>query len=90
MELLWHLYIRQISFLQVCVSCSGMLKLLPPYFLLNFAILGRNDGVVTYGIGVGSTRDWGFTTDVLITVGVLGVLHLICVFTVIGAFGSVF
>jgi hypothetical protein len=55
-----------------------------------FAIHRCNEGVVTYGIRAGSTRDLGFTTDVLITVGVLGVLHLICVFTVIGAFGSVF
>jgi hypothetical protein len=59
-------------------------------FLLYFAIHRRNEGVVTYGIRAGSTRDLGFTTDVLNTVGVLGVLHLICVFTVIGAFGSVF
>ena len=33
--------------------------------------------VVTYGIRVGSTRDLGITTDVLITVGVLG--HWVCV-----------
>jgi hypothetical protein len=46
----------------------------------------RNEGVVTYGIRAGSTRDLGFTMDVLNTVGVLGVLHL----TVIGTFGSVF
>ena len=59
-------------------------------FLLNFAIHRRNEGHVTYGIRAGSTRDLGFTTDVLNTVGVLGVLHLICVFIVIGAFGSVF
>jgi hypothetical protein len=48
-------------------------------FLLYFAIHRRNEGVVTYGIRAGSTRDLGFTTDVLITVGVLGVLHLTCV-----------
>jgi hypothetical protein len=35
-------------------------------FLLYFAIHGRNEGVVTYGIRAGSTRDLGFTTDVLI------------------------
>jgi hypothetical protein len=41
-------------------------------FLLYFAIHRRNEGVVTYGIRAGSTRDLGFTTDVLNTVGVLG------------------
>jgi hypothetical protein len=34
-------------------------------FLLYFAIHRRNEGVVTYGIRAGSTRDLGFTTDVL-------------------------
>ena len=58
-------------------------------FLLNFVIHRHNEGVVTYGIRAGSTRDLGFTTDVLNTIGMLGVLHLICVFTVIGAFGCV-
>ena len=48
-------------------------------FLLYFAIRRHNEGVVTYGIRADSTRDLGFTTDVLITVGVLGVLHLTCV-----------
>jgi hypothetical protein len=57
-------------------------------FLLYFAIRRRNEGVVTYGIRAGSTRDLGFTTDVLITVGVFGVLHLICVLTAIRAFGG--
>jgi hypothetical protein len=69
---------------------SYLLKRKKKKFLLNFAIHRHNEGVVTYGIRAGSTRDLGFTTDVLNTVGVLGVLHLICVFTVIGAFGSVF
>jgi hypothetical protein len=41
-------------------------------FLLYFAIHRRNEGVVTYGIRAGSTRDLGFTTDALNTVGVLG------------------
>jgi hypothetical protein len=31
-------------------------------FLLNFAIHRRNEGVVTYGIRAGSTRDLGFAT----------------------------
>jgi hypothetical protein len=31
-------------------------------FLLHFAIHRRNEGVVTYGIRAGSTRDLGFTT----------------------------
>ena len=31
-------------------------------FLLYFAIHRRNEGVVTYGIRAGSTRDLGFTT----------------------------
>ena len=29
-------------------------------FLLYFAIHGRNEGVVTYGIRAGSTHDFGF------------------------------
>jgi hypothetical protein len=31
-------------------------------FLLNFAIHRHNEGVVTYGIRAGSTRDLGFAT----------------------------
>jgi hypothetical protein len=57
-------------------------------FLLNFAIHRHNEGVVTYGIRAGSTRELGFTTDVLNTVGVLGVLLLIYVFTVNGRLGQ--
>ena len=45
-------------------------------FLVCFAIHRRNEGVVTYGIRAGSTRDLGFTTNVLNTVGVLGVFKL--------------
>jgi hypothetical protein len=58
---------------------SYLLKEKKKKFLLNFAIHRHNEGVVTYGIRAGSTRDLGFTTDVLNTVGVLGVLHLIYV-----------
>ena len=46
-------------------------------FLLYFAIHRRNEGVVTYGIRAGSTRDLGFTTDVLNTVGVLSVFVIV-------------
>ena len=65
-------------------------KKIKKFFLLYFAIHRHNEGGVTYGIRAGSTRDLGLTTDVLNTEGVLGVLHLICVFTVIGVFGYVF
>ena len=68
---------------------SYLLKRKRKFFLLYFAIHRHNEGVVTYGIRAGSTRDLGFITDVLNTVGVLGILDLICVFTVIGAFGCV-
>ena len=58
---------------------SYLLKRKRKIFLLYFAIRRRNEGVVTYGIRDGSTRELGFTTDVLNTIGVLGVLLLICV-----------
>jgi hypothetical protein len=54
-------------------------------FLLYFAIHRRNEGVVTYGIRAGSTRDLGFTTDVLNTVGVLGVFTFDLRFYLAGA-----
>jgi hypothetical protein len=68
-EWLWHLYIRQISFLQVCVSCSGNVKKFYRRFgheknIVCWAFLvarGRKE-VVTYGIRAGSTRDLGFAT----------------------------
>ena len=48
-------------------------------FLLYFAIHRRNEGVVTYGIRVGSTRDLGFTTGFvdMIMLIILSLIELI-------------
>jgi hypothetical protein len=54
-------------------------------FLLYFAIHRRNEGVVTYGIRAGSTRDLGFTTgsvDMIMLI-ILSLIKLMVVCTVI-------
>jgi hypothetical protein len=91
---------RHFSYDVMCL-CIDMnyVMLLVSYFLKEkkkkkFAPVNRvvamTKRVVTYGIRAGSTRDLGFTTDDLNTVGVLGVLHLICVFLSLGRLGLCF
>ena len=61
---------------------SYLLKRKRNFFLLYFAIHRHNEGVVTYGIRVGSTRDLGFTTgsvDMIVSIIFLLIELLVCV-----------